>query len=121
MKSDPVSMLNSIAQLIYEKNGFNILAIDVQGFSTITDYFLIAEGHVDRHLMSIAQSIIANMEKLEEKLIHIEGLQTGDWIVLDYGPIMIHLFTAGLREKYSLERLWPDSKLVEIKIKHHVV
>ncbi len=109
-------MLNSIAQMIYDKKGFNILALDVQGISTITDYLLIAEGNVDRHVVSMAKEIVEGMGELGEKPIHTEGLQTGDWIVLDYGQVMIHLFTPGLREKYSLERLWPDSKLVELDI-----
>lgn len=109
-------MLNSIAQVIYDKKGFNILALDVQGFSTITDYLLIAEGNVDRHVMSMAQTIVKEMGDSGEKPIHIEGLKTGDWIVLDYGPVMVHLFTPGLRDRYSLERLWPQSKLVELEI-----
>jgi ribosome-associated protein len=109
-------MLKSIAQMIYDKKGFNILALDVQGLSTITDYLLIAEGNVDRHVMSMARVIVEEMGESGEKPIHAEGLQTGDWVVLDYGQIMVHLFTPGLRAKYSLERLWPDSKLVELDI-----
>jgi ribosome-associated protein len=116
MKRNPIAMLNSIAQMIYDKKGFNILALDVQGFSTITDYLLIAEGNVDRHVMSMANTIVEEMGESGEKPIHAEGMQTGDWIVLDYGQVMIHLFTPGLRDKYSLERLWPESKLVELDI-----
>lgn len=109
-------MLNAIAQMIYDKKGFNILALDVQGLSTITDYLLIAEGNVDRHTMSMAKTIVHEMGESGEKPIHSEGMHTGDWIVLDYGPVMIHLFSPGLRDKYSLERLWPESKLVELDI-----
>jgi len=109
-------MLNSIAQMIYDKKGFNILALDVQGLSTITDYLLIAEGNVDRHVVSMARTIVEEMKETGEKPIHTEGMGTGDWVVLDYGPIMVHLFTPGLRAKYSLERLWPDSKLIDLAI-----
>jgi ribosome-associated protein len=116
MKRNPIAMLNSIAQMIYDKKGFNILALDVQGLSTITDYLLIAEGNVDRHVIAMARGIVEEMGESGEKPIHTEGLQTGDWIVLDYGQVMIHLFTSGLRDRYSLERLWPDSKLVELDI-----
>lgn len=114
MKRKPLTMLNSIAQMIYDKKGFNILALDVQGISTITDYLLIAEGNVDRHVVSMAKEIVEGIGESGEKPIHTEGMQTGDWVVIDYGQIMIHLFTPGLRAKYSLERLWPDSKLVEL-------
>ncbi|HSW72723.1 MAG TPA: RsfS/YbeB/iojap family protein, partial [Chlamydiales bacterium] len=58
----------------------------------------------------------ALMEGMGEKPPYVEGLQTGDWVVIDYSEIMIHLFMPGLREKYQLERLYPDSKIVELDI-----
>ncbi len=112
-----ISMLNQIAQIIYDKKGFNIMGLDVQGQSSITDYLLIAEGNVDRHTTSLAKEIMEKMDEKGEKLIHAEGLKNGDWIVLDYGDVMIHLFSPGWREKYSLERLWPQSKLLDLVIK----
>src|SRR5258706_16219144 len=78
-----IAMLNAIAQMVYDKNGFNILALDVQGLSTITDYLLIAEGNVDRHTMSMAREIIDKMKGSGEKLLHAEGMKSGEWIVLD--------------------------------------
>ncbi len=108
-----VGTLNKAAQIIVDKKGFNILALDVRGLSSITDYILIAEGNVDRHVAAIAHAI---MEGMGEKPLYVEGLQTGDWVVIDYSEIMIHLFMPGLREKYQLERLYPDSKIVELDI-----
>lgn len=108
--------LNAIAQIIYDKKGLNILALDVQGLSTITDFVLIGEGNVERHVMTIGRAVIDEMEEKGERLIHAEGLHTGDWIVLDYGQIMVHLFTPRFREKYSIERLWPDSKIVDLDV-----
>lgn len=116
MKGKPLVMLNTIAQIVYNKKGFNTLALDVQGLSTITDFLLIAEGNVDRHVISMARSIIEELSEQGEEPLHTEGLQTGDWIVLDYGQIMIHLFKPGLRDKYSLERLWSESKIVDLEI-----
>ena len=117
MKGTPFETLNLIAQVIYDKQGTNILALDVEGLSSITDYLLIAEGHVDRHVTSIARAII---KELEEKggppLLHLEGARAGDWVVLDYGILMVHLFMPGLREKYSLERLWAESKIIDLDI-----
>jgi len=117
MRGTLFETLNCIAQVVYDKKGSNILALDVQGLSSITDYLLIAEGNVDRHVAGIARAII---EELSESggppLLHSEGLQTGDWVVLDYGEIMVHLFRPGLREKYSLERLWSEGKIVDLEI-----
>jgi ribosome-associated protein len=117
MKESPLEMLNTIAQIIYDKRGGNILAIDVQGLSTITDYLLIAEGNVNRHVSAIARSIVEALEEMGgPPLLHSEGLRSGDWVVLDYGEIMVHLFMPGLRERYALEHLWPESKLIELHI-----
>lgn len=116
MAKNPLEMLRDIAQVIYDKNGMNILALDVQGLSTITDYLLIAEGHVDRHVTSIAHAVIAELKDKGETPLHVEGLQTGDWVVIDYPGIMVHLFMPGYREKFSLEKLWKESRLLDLTI-----
>lgn len=108
--------LNSIAQVIYDKKGFNILALDVQGLSSITDYILIAEGNVDRHVTSIAKAIVEELKEKNLHPLHTEGFSSGDWAVLDYGDVMVHLFMPGLRERFSLERLWGESKIVDLEI-----
>jgi ribosome-associated protein len=116
MSKPPLETLNAIAQVIYDKKGFNILALDVQGMSSITDFLLIAEANVDRHVSSIARAILDELEEKGEKPVHAEGLKTGDWAVLDFGEITVHIFSPGLRERYSLERLWQDSKIVDLDI-----
>lgn len=116
MADTSLDTLNTIAQVIYDKKGFNILALDVQGMSSITDYLIIAEGNVDRHVTSIAKAIIDEMSEKGEDPIHAEGLKTGDWAVLDYGDVTVHIFMPGLRQRYSLERLWGDSKIVDLDI-----
>lgn len=116
MSRTPFDTLNTIAQVIYDKKGFNILAIDVQGLSSITDFLLIAEANVDRHVSSIARAIIDELEEKGEKPVRSEGVKSGDWAVLDYGEVMVHIFSPNLRERYSLERLWNDSKIVDLDI-----
>jgi ribosome-associated protein len=113
---NPFEKLNLIAQVVYDKKGFGILALDVQGLSSITDFLLIAEGNVDRHVSSIARAVIDELRDKGEKPIHTEGVAAGDWAVLDYGDVVIHIFSPGLRERYSLERLWSDSKIVDLEI-----
>lgn len=108
--------LNAIAQVIYDKKGFNILALDVQGLSSITDYLLIAEGNVDRHVSSIARAVVDELHERGEKPVHLEGIANGDWAVLDFGEVMVHIFGPNLRERYSLERLWGESKIVDLDI-----
>lgn len=116
MKNDPKAVLNLIAQTIYDKKGFNTLALDVRGISTLTDYVIIAEGSVDRHVSSIAQGIIDALQEAGVKVHQMEGLQAGDWIVLDFLDVMVHLFTPGLRDKYRLEDLWKESQILDLQI-----
>ncbi len=111
-----LATLYAVAQVIYDKKGTNILALDVRGLSSITDYLLIAEGNVDRHVSSMARAIVEDLAAQGIHPLHVEGMKVGDWVVLDYGEIMVHLFTPGVRGKYALERLWPDSKIVDLAI-----
>ncbi len=116
MKNDSLVILNTIAQAIFDKKGANILALDVRGISTITDFIIIAEGNVDRHVVSIAQNVEHELKKIGESPIYVQGLEHGDWVVLDYLDVMVHLFMPGLRDKYELEKLWKDGQIVDVNI-----
>ena len=116
MTRDPLAILNLIAQTIYDKKGINILALDVRGVSCMTDYVLIAEGNVDRHVSAIGKAIIEALEKIGETVPHTEGVKEGEWAVLDLFDIMVHLFQPGMRDKYQLEQLWKDGKIVDLTI-----
>ncbi len=116
MRGNPIKNLQKVAQTIFDKKGSNILALDVRGVSGLTDYILIAEGNVDRHVIAIAREIIAVLKEQGEKPTQVEGLQVGDWIVLDYLDYMIHLFMPGLRDKYSLEELFQEGKIIDLDI-----
>lgn len=113
---EQMNTLNLIAQTIFDKKGFNILALDVQGVSTMTDYYVIAEGTVDRHVKSLSRELKQKLEEQGLKVLHAEGEKDGEWVVLDYGEVVIHLFIPELREKYALEELWTDGKIVDVEI-----
>ena len=109
--------LTRIAQAVYDKKGFNILVLDVRNISSMTDYFIIAEGSVDRHVKALSGTIIDELSThCRRSPLHVEGQQEGDWVVLDYGDIVIHLFIPELREKYALEELWREGHIVDVKI-----
>jgi ribosome-associated protein len=116
MTNQELIILNKIAQTIYNKKGMNILALDVRKFSSLTDFVIIAEGTVDRHVIAIARAIEAELTATGRKPVNVEGLQEGDWVVLDYLQIMVHLFMPGVREKYQLEQLWQKGEIVDLNI-----
>lgn len=116
MANKTLKILNAIAQAIYDKKGSNILALDVRGISTMTDYYIIAEGNVERHVRALSRGIKEAMGIHGLHPFHIEGQNEGDWVVMDFGDIVIHLFIPELREKYALEELWKESKIVDVII-----
>lgn len=115
--TDVLNLLDLIANEIFDKKGVNILALDVKEVSSITEYIIIAEGMVNRHVIALANQLMDALEKKGEKPINVEGLENGDWVVLDYGAYMIHLFMPGLRERYRLEELYRSGHILNLNIK----
>lgn len=112
-----MKMLESICQSIFDKKGFNILTLDVRGLSTMADYYVIAEGNVEKHVQTLANVLCDTLAELGRRPVHIEGQKTGDWIVVDYSDVMVHLFTPDMREKYALEQLWQSAEIIDVPIK----
>ena len=105
-----LELLNFIAQVVFDKKGTNILALDVRGLSTITDYLLIAEGGVDRHVTAIAKTVEDELRKIGERPAYVEGMQNGDWIVLDYHQVMVHLSSQASARDISWSSSGPKQK-----------
>lgn len=117
MKTQEIpTYLNKIAQIIFDKKGSNILALDVRGISSLIDFVIIAEGNVDKHGSAIASTVVEELKKIGLKPSYIEGLQNGDWVVIDYLNTIVHIFEPGLREKYRLEELWKKGSVIDVKI-----
>lgn len=98
------------------KKGMNILALDVRGLSSLTDFCIIAEGSAAKHVSGIAHEIVKKLKSLGISPLHTEGMSEGDWAVLDYPQVMVHLFMPGLRDKYMLEQLWKESTIVDLSL-----
>jgi ribosome-associated protein len=114
--SEQQTLLQSICQQIFNKKGFNILTLDVRNVSGMTDYFIIAEGNVERHVQALARSVTELLAESGRKPYRTEGEQEGDWAVLDYGDIIIHFFIPDQREKYRLEQVWKEGKVVDLPL-----
>ena len=117
MTKEDKKKLNVLSQIIFDKKGLNILALDVRNISTMTEYCVIAEGAVGRHVKSICAAIKSEMRDENSTLFHCDGEIDGDWIVMDYGDIVIHILTPDMRQKYALEELWSKGKIVDVEIK----
>lgn len=113
---NPRPFLDALAQKIYQKKGVNILAIDVRGVSTMTDFFLIAEGNVPRHVKALAEAVLNLCKEAGLAPPRTEGLKLADWVVVDLGNIVIHILTSELRYRFELEEVWRAGELVDLSL-----
>ena len=84
----------------------NIVSIPLKGKTTIADYMLIATGTSSRHVNGMAQKLRDKLSTERKIKARVEGLETGDWAIVDAGDVMVHLFREEVREFYDLEKLW---------------
>lgn len=109
-----LDLIKKVVQLADEKQAKNIVAVDVSASSTVTDAIVVCEANVNRHAMAIAHEIIEKLKESKVRPQQTEGLSDGQWIVIDYIDLIVHIFTPGLREKYAVERVWPDAKIIDL-------
>jgi ribosome-associated protein len=105
-------LLESIIEGIQEKKGKNINSIEMKGISgAVCDYFVICEGNSPTQVSALAESVEDKVRKnTKEKPLRIQGQERAEWIGMDYGNIIVHIFVPALREYYKLDTLWEDAK-----------
>lgn len=96
-----------------EKQARNIRVLDLREVTSFADYFVIASGANSRQIQAVADEIHQRLKKLGEMPNSMEGYDNADWILMDYGDYLIHIFSEKARLYYDLERLWRDAKTVE--------
>ncbi|MET1219904.1 MAG: ribosome silencing factor [Glaciecola sp.] len=84
----------------------DLIEIDVTGRSTITDTMLICSGNSKRHVRSIAENLVVEMKRAGQPPLSIEGADTGEWVLVDLGDIVVHVMQDETRDFYQLEKLW---------------
>lgn len=90
-----------------DKKGDNIVLLDLRNLSSVADYFVIATGNVDRQLEAIADNIVEVLKRSQRvSPRRVEGTGQSGWVLIDYGDVVVHLFTPTLRAFYNLESLW---------------
>lgn len=96
-------------QLALERKAQDVIILDLRGISTATDHFVIASGTSDIQVKAIADHILEDLRKEGVKPAHVEGLETGRWVLLDYIDFVVHVFHPQSRSFYQLEALWGDA------------
>ena len=103
-----------VTKALDEKKGMNIKLLKIDKVSTLAEYFLICTGTSNTHVKTLCDYAEYAMEQMDEPLLGREGHRGNSWELLDYGAVVIHVFTEEAREFYNLERLWADAESVEL-------
>jgi ribosome-associated protein len=102
-------LLEEIAALVLELKAQDVVSIDLRGASAFTDFFLIASATSDRQARAICEKVRTGLKERYGLLpARTEGLPEARWALLDYGDVVLHVFSGGLREHYRLESLWGE-------------
>ena len=109
-------LVKTITEAIQEKKGSGIVVADLTKIDgSISNYFIICEGNSPTQVEAICESVgDICRERLKEKPAHVVGLENAQWVAMDYGDVLVHIFLPDVREYYDLEHLWEDAPLTRI-------
>ena len=110
----PNEIAIAVTKALDEKKGMNIKLLKIDRVSSLADYFLICTGTSNTHVKTLCDFAEYTLEEMGESMLGREGHRGNSWELLDYGTIVIHVFTEEAREFYALERLWADAENVDI-------
>jgi ribosome-associated protein len=103
------------AGMLLDRKANDVVLLSLKGVSDMTDYFLIASGTSDTHVRALGSTVLEDLKKETGQMAHhVEGLQQGRWVLLDYVDFVVHVFHPTLRNFYQIERLWADADVIPI-------
>jgi len=98
------------------KKAVNVVALDVRELTSIADVFIICSGRANRQVSAIADHIVRELRKQKIKPLSVEGAAEGQWVLIDYGYVVIHVFFESVRQFYDLEGLWSDARRIPVPV-----
>lgn len=101
-------------RLALSKRGFDVKILKLKSLSSVCDYFVIVSGDADVHVRAIADTVSDGMREAGHRTVHSEGMREGNWVLLDYIDVVVHIFYEPTRRFYALERLWGDAPIEEL-------
>jgi ribosome-associated protein len=105
-KAKPNPLLAALQTALEDGQAEDIARIDLRGKSSIADDMLIASGRSARQVAALADRVMAALGERGTKRVPVEGLKTGDWVLIDAGDVIVHLFRPEIRARYNLEKMW---------------
>ena len=98
------------------RKAVNVVALDVRELTSIADVFIICSGRSNRQVSAIADHIVRELRKQKIKPLNVEGAAEGQWVLIDYGYVVIHVFFESVRQFYDLEGLWSDARRIPVPV-----
>jgi ribosome-associated protein len=114
----PAALLKDIVHWLDEAKAEEVVTIDLAGKSSIGDFMVVATGRSDRHVGAIAEQIGRKLKEQGLGRIRIEGMEACDWVLIDTGDIIVHVFRDEVRDFYNLEKMWSAERPVEPTTAH---
>ncbi|KAB2842202.1 ribosome silencing factor [bacterium] len=112
---ETLALAKEIAQEALDTKAQDLKLLDLRDLVSYTDYFILATGTSDRHVKSIADRVHLKVKKKLGRLpISYEGLQSGQWVLLDYGDVVLHVFLEEQRKYYGLDAMWADAPVISM-------
>lgn len=112
--ADAKDLVQIVYRALDSKKGENIKIIDISNVSVVADYFIIANGSNQNQVQALVDQVQEELYRVGYEPKQIEGYRTGSWILMDYGDIIVHVFSKEDRLFYDLERIWRDGREMEI-------
>ena len=107
------SAINDVLASLDDAKAENIVSIDIQGKSSLGDYMVIASGRSNRHVAAVAEQVLRKLKDGGHGDAKVEGLTGADWVLIDAGDVIVHVFRPEVREFYNLEKMWQTPDLEE--------
>jgi ribosome-associated protein len=102
----PEAMKDAVVTALDDLKGLNIVDINVGQYSDVTDYMVIASGSSNRHVKALADNVTDHMRKESVRPLGVEGTTGAEWVLVDFGEVVVHIMLPATRDFYDLERLW---------------
>ena len=112
---ESITLANNIAELIFNKKGYDVRILDLKEVASFADYFVICSADSDTQVKAIADEIDKTLKDGGLKSWHREGYRALNWVLLDYVDVVVHIFKREMREFYNLEKLWGDAPVIEVE------
>lgn len=107
--------VHALAKILDSKKGRNIIALDLGGATIIADYFVICTAGSPAQMHALYEAACEEMAKLDSPPVKCEGMKNPDWALVDFGGVMLHIFSTQMRDFYGLDNLWAEAIKIEIE------